>query len=429
LLKEERDSLRLEKKEIRDQHKKDVESLNHEREDFMNKMERERSEWFNRIQKEHSDFLLGIEMQKRELESSIDKRREEIESYLRDKEKAFELEKKSELQHIASLREKAEKELEQVTLEMKKLDAERMEINLDRERRDGEWAMLNKSIEELKGQTQKLEKQRQLLRGEREEIYVQIEQLKKLDNLKLALDDMEMEEMQLSNMESSRQKISTIRRLKQQTTVQDTDLASYGKVDAASNVGGLNSPTPKTSVASPPNSARFSWIKRCTELVFKNSPEKPSSRSEESGMSGHEDTSLTAGKLDSSNGYCGKKLKSVQIFDKSQPIRYAYGEPKVILEVPLKGDISKESCGVEYDIMEVANERLTFPISDLAPQAERKRRVDNSSLDNSVDSQHGKGQSNKRRRQEEIASAILPEDTVNDRYNSLLYCLLAYLLA
>ncbi|KAJ6418733.1 hypothetical protein OIU84_001998 [Salix udensis] len=371
----------------------------------MNKMEQERSEWFNRIQKEHSDFLLGIEMQKRELESSIDKRREEIESHLRDKEKAFELEKKSELQHIASLREKAEKELEQATLEMKKLEAERMEINLDRERRDGEWAMLNKSIEELKGQTQKLEKQRQLLHGEREEIYVQIEQLKKLDNLKLALDDMEVEEMQLSNMESSRQKISTIRRLKQQTTVQDTDLASYGKLDAASNVGGLNSPTSKTSVAPSPNPARFSWIKRCTELVFKNSPEKPLSNSQGSGMSGHEDTSLTAGKLDSSNGYCRKKLKSVQSFDKSQPIRYVYGEPKVILEVPPKGDISKEACHVEYDVMEAANERLTFPISELALQAEMKQVVDNSSLDDSVDSHNGKGQSNKRKRQE--------EDTIN----------------
>ncbi|KAJ6672778.1 PROTEIN CROWDED NUCLEI 4 [Salix viminalis] len=410
LLKEERDSLRLEKKEIRDQHKRDVESLNHEREDFMNKMEQERSEWFNRIQKEHSDFLLGIEMQKRELESSIDKRREEIESHLRDKEKAFELEKKSELQHIASLREKAEKELEQATLEMKKLEAERMEINLDRERRDGEWAMLNKSIEELKGQTQKLEKQRQLLHGEREEIYVQIEQLKKLDNLKLALDDMEVEEMQLSNMESSRQKISTIRRLKQQTTVQDTDLASYGKLDAASNVSGLNSPTSKTSVAPSPNSARFSWIKRCTELVFKNSPEKPLSNSQGSGMSGHEDTSLTAGKLDSSNGYCRKKLKSVQSFDKSQPIGYVYGEPKVILEVPPKGDISKEACHVEYDVMEAANERLTFPISELAPQAEMKQVVDNSSLDDSVDSHNGKGQSNKRKRQE--------EDTFNDSVTS-----------
>jgi hypothetical protein len=66
-----------------------------------------------------------MEMQKRELESSTEKRCEEIESYLRDKEKAFELEKKNQLHHIASLREKAEKELEQVALEMSKLDAQR----------------------------------------------------------------------------------------------------------------------------------------------------------------------------------------------------------------------------------------------------------------------------------------------------------------
>ncbi|CAK7324060.1 unnamed protein product [Dovyalis caffra] len=404
LLKDERDSLRLEKKSIQDQQKQDVESLNREREEFMNKMEHERSEWFNRIQKEHADFLLGIEMQKRELESSIEKRREEIESYLSDKEKAFELEKKTELQHIASLREKAEKELEQAALEMKKLDAERMEINVDRERRDGEWAMLNKSIEELRGQTQKLEKQRQLLHGEREEISVQIEQLKKLDDLKLALDDMELEEMQQSNMDSSRQKISAIRRLKQQDIGQDT----------ANILGGLNSPTLKTDVASTPNSARFSWIKRCTELIFKNSPERPLSKSEESGMSGHEYATLKTGKLDSSNGYCGQKHKSVEIFDKSQPIRYAYGEPKVILEVPPEGEITKEACGVEYDIAELANERITHPISDLALQAGRKRRVDNSSLDDSVDFQPGKSRSNKKRRQKEIASANLPEDTIND---------------
>ncbi|KAJ6868224.1 hypothetical protein NC651_033318 [Populus alba x Populus x berolinensis] len=136
-------------------------------------MEQERTKWFNKIQKEHAEFLLGIEMQKKELESSTEKSCEEIESYLRDKEKAFELEKKNKLHHIASLREKAEKELEQVALEMSKLDAQRMEINLDRERRDGEWEMLNKSIEELKGQTQKLEEQRQLFHRERQEISVQ----------------------------------------------------------------------------------------------------------------------------------------------------------------------------------------------------------------------------------------------------------------
>ncbi|KAJ6888410.1 hypothetical protein NC652_029466 [Populus alba x Populus x berolinensis] len=59
-------------------------------------------------------------------------------------------------------------------------------------------------------------------------------------------------------------------------------------------------------------------IKRCTELIFKNFPKNPLTKSEEFGMSGHEDTSLPAEKLDSSNGYRGQKLKfltRVEIFD------------------------------------------------------------------------------------------------------------------
>jgi hypothetical protein len=50
--------------------------------------------------------MLVIEMQNKELERNIDKRQEEIESYLRNEEKVFELEKRSELQHIASLKKK-----------------------------------------------------------------------------------------------------------------------------------------------------------------------------------------------------------------------------------------------------------------------------------------------------------------------------------
>jgi hypothetical protein len=65
-------------------------------------------------------------MHKKELESNIDKRHYEIESYLRNEEKVFELEKKSELQHIASLRKKkVEKKLEQVALDTKKLNDEK----------------------------------------------------------------------------------------------------------------------------------------------------------------------------------------------------------------------------------------------------------------------------------------------------------------
>jgi hypothetical protein len=48
-------------------------------------------------------------MHNKELESNIDKRHEEIESYLKNEKKVFELEKRRELQHIASLRRKKSK--------------------------------------------------------------------------------------------------------------------------------------------------------------------------------------------------------------------------------------------------------------------------------------------------------------------------------
>ena len=57
---------------------------------------------------------MGIKIKKKkkkELECNINSRREEIKkNYLKDKEKTFELEKRSELQHIASFRKKTEKE-------------------------------------------------------------------------------------------------------------------------------------------------------------------------------------------------------------------------------------------------------------------------------------------------------------------------------
>lgn len=68
------------------------------------------------VQNEQIDFLLGIKIKTRELNISFDKRYEEIENYLKDKETTFELDKRSELQHIAFLREKAGKKLEYVVL-------------------------------------------------------------------------------------------------------------------------------------------------------------------------------------------------------------------------------------------------------------------------------------------------------------------------
>ena len=237
----------------------------------MNKMAHEHAEWFGKMQQERADFLREIELQKQELNNLIEKRREEVESYLKEREKAFEEEKNTELQYINALKEKAAKELEQVSLEMKRLQTERAEINLDRERRNREWAELTKCIEELEVQRDKLRKQRELLHADRIEIYAQTEELKKLEDLKAVSDDNAITEMLKSDMESNQKKISARKNLKHQSLTHGGDRISNG----------FDTPLVQKSTVSPPSPVRFSWIKRCTELIFRNSPERPLERNED----------------------------------------------------------------------------------------------------------------------------------------------------
>ncbi|KAI9166268.1 hypothetical protein LWI28_029261 [Acer negundo] len=373
-LKDERDSLRKERDAMRNQHKQDVESLNCEREEFMDKMVHEHSEWFSKIQKERADFLLGIEMQKRELENCVEKRGEELQSSLSEREKTFEEEKKRELEHISSLKEKAEKEIEQVTLEMKRLDAERMEINLDRQRRDREWAELNNSIEELKVQRQKLEKQRELLHADREEIQAEIEQLKKLEDLKIAMDYMAVSKMQNSRLDYSQQKNSAKRYSKQQAIAPHINSDSPEKFGISDNGNGFSSPpVQKQDGISLSSSARFSWIKRCTDMIFKHSPETPLVNYQEKSLaSDHEDAGLTA------------------TSSKRQHMGHTFGEPKVILEVPSE---------IKYD----DTEQCMKSINEGGIQVGRKRRVDNHVSDDCVDPLEVQRQNNKKRRQQQDA--------------------------
>ncbi|XVF59202.1 hypothetical protein PTKIN_Ptkin07bG0256500 [Pterospermum kingtungense] len=392
-LKDERDSLRRERDLMRQQHNKDVELLNREREGFMKKVVVEHSDWFNKIQQERNDFLLGIETQKRELENCIQKRREELESSLKEREEAFEREKKIELQHINALKERGEKELEQATSEMKRLDAERIEIKLDRERRESEWAELNKSIQELKVQRLKLKQQRELLHADRKEIHAEIEELKKLGDLKAAVDNMTVAQMQHSIIERSWQKASERKNLKLQSVMQNASYDSGKNMVVADNGNGFNSPMSKPASASSPSSARFSWIKRCSELIFK--PDKAQMKPEERYLiSDHEDVCLTsAGKLVSSDGCDGQKYKKYG----RRPLAFD-GEPKVVVEVPPECEVVKGIHDLESGTAR-NDAKKSLLVTEQGIQAGRKRRVDNLRS-------HG----TKKRRQKIDASAVEEED-------------------
>lgn len=172
-------------------------------------------------------------------------------------------------------------ELEQVALEMKRLETERIDINSELEQRNREWAELNNCIEDLKVQSERLKKQRELLHADREEILSQIEDLKKLRDLKVASDSIVVAELQKSDSKPSQQKTSAKRILQQQTPIQKAE-DSHKETDITDVCSGLNSPSMgDMDGASMQNSAHYSWIKHCTELIFKRSPDKTPVKYEE----------------------------------------------------------------------------------------------------------------------------------------------------
>ncbi|XP_010248309.1 PREDICTED: protein CROWDED NUCLEI 4 [Nelumbo nucifera] len=430
-LKDERDSLKLEKDVLRDQLKHDAESLSHEREAFISKMEHEHSEWFSKIQQERADFMLDIEMQKKELDRCIDKRREEIESYLREKEEAFEQEKTKELQRISFLQEKIAKEMENVALEMKRLDAERIEINMDRDRRENEWAELRNSIEELQIQREKLKRQRELLRADREEIDAQIEHLKKLEDLKIVSENIVLSEMQ-GDLKPGRAKGAAKKLPNLEKALKDSNLDSHPYEGTAHDGLHLDSKQGPGG-ASPPSSTPFSWIKRCAELIFKHSPEKlikygerlefesanvnlseskdsQNSRKCESVLL--ENVGNTSGTFERQR--CNENDGAVKAFTETQPEKSVFEEPKIILEVPATENLEdRHSLDLEPEPKSDATEKSVYSSSEKGLLAGRKR-LKNTSNNNHADVQSEQSLSNKKKRQRKNVSETPKEGSVNN---------------
>ncbi|KAK9135258.1 hypothetical protein Syun_014588 [Stephania yunnanensis] len=273
-LKEERDSLRLEKEAFRHQFKQEVESLSQERGAFISKIQQEHSEWFNKIQQDRAILIQDMELQKRELEISIRKRQEEVDGHLREKEEAFEKEKLKEYRYIESLKEAIAREQENIVVERKKLDDEKLEISQERERWEEELVELKRFIEELQSHREKLKEQRELLHADRERIDIQIQQLNHLEDLKTASERLDLIETQEENVKSLKKKPPK-KIFKSCTVARDIEFNLHKSKEDSSDCLALRVRSKEAQESfSPPVSTPFSWIKRCTEMIFKLSPDK-----------------------------------------------------------------------------------------------------------------------------------------------------------
>ncbi|ONK74554.1 uncharacterized protein A4U43_C03F7600 [Asparagus officinalis] len=337
-LKNEHDSIKLEKDNLRNQFKMEAESLSREREEFMSRMEREHSDWVIKIQREREDFVKDINIQRKELENCIEKRREEVETYLREKEEAFEQERSKELQHISSQKEMIAKRLQHVASELKRLDNERMEIALDREQREREWSDIKTSVEVLNIQREKLQKQRELLHVDREEIYQKIQHLNKLEHL-----DIESENRALFDLHSQQQHLSKSRfPIKRCTSTSAGDLSidmeQEQKFSAHGGSGSKLLPDKSSDESSPRLLATMSMVKKYARAIFGRSPEKLVGANSERNVKGRASTKSgggSAGKENGSNLF--KKLSLERNVEIIPEIEHKSGADKVITQLKEDG--------------------------------------------------------------------------------------------
>ncbi|GKU94947.1 hypothetical protein SLEP1_g8368 [Rubroshorea leprosula] len=287
-----------------------------------------------------------------------------------------------------------------------------MAIKLDRDQRERDWADLNNSIQELDLQRQKLREQRELLHADRKRINAETEELRKLGDLKAALDDLIAAQVQHSTLQSSQKKISAQRNLTEPA-------GASPNFTVTDNGNGISSPMPQPGGSSPLSSARFSWIRRCSELIFKHSTEKNQIQHEERPWSSDvENAGLTmARKLDSSDGSVGNKYDG----NGRQTIS-SNGEPKVMEEMACEGEVVKGMQDLESEIKENYPKK-SYIVSEEGLQATRKRRADHLPYELVDPSLQDRLDTSKKRKQEKDSllnsSEVPSEKTDGDGFSDL----------
>lgn len=248
------DELRKEKLATQDYIQKSIEELRLQKESFEAIMEHERSVASEKARSEHEDMLHELQLRKRELEADMQNKREEMERHLRERERAFEEQRDSELNNIKYLREDAARKLEDLKLERLKIDKEKQKIVADKQHLEGQQLDMRKDIE-------KLDNLIKSLRHQRAQFKKFVEKYKSCKNCGEIISDFilsdlhsleEMEDFEaLSSPRRAEQYLDTIQGTNRLNT--DTSPLGTGSGNAASG-------------------KRMAWLRECASKIINLSP-------------------------------------------------------------------------------------------------------------------------------------------------------------
>ncbi|KAF9601499.1 hypothetical protein IFM89_020266 [Coptis chinensis] len=435
------DSLETKKKEVEEAQEK-LEATKHERNELL-VLEVKLNDEVDSIRAQKLDLIteaeeLKAEKSKFETEwELIDEKRDE----LRQEAERISEERKSVAKFLKEERArlKAEKDelQEQFKRDVGSLSSEREDFLSKMEQEHSEWfsrIQLEREnfVQDIELQKIELENCIRKRRDEieSEKINAQIQQLDQLESLKLASEDFVLSEIE-EDFKFTRQNRPAKRYQDFQAISKDDELKLLTSKDARSGWLGSSLISKKAQdSASPPSSTR-SWLKRCSDIIFKPSPEMSSvNDNERSAATEFGGAKLLEDMYSKQSKKVGlAQLKNVQDesdlvdqyiprserkdsgFQRMQPIKSVNEEPKVILEVPLADEIVKGASVMESEIETEVTEDALYP--DAGVLAGRKR-VNRSSSPDDFELPLKQGRNKKKRRQGGDSPVTPLEETTSD---------------
>ncbi|XP_050221041.1 nuclear matrix constituent protein 1 isoform X2 [Mercurialis annua] len=275
--------LRKEEHAVKEDRQRVLEKVKAEKESFEAIKKHEQLDISKNAKTEHDLMLQDLEVQKSTLEADLISRREELEKGLRERERAFQLQRERELKQTKNIKEAVQKDLEEVRSERLTLEKEKQEVAKNKEKLDEQRFGMEKDIHELVKLSNKLRVQREHDIRERNHFLAFVEKRKRCKNCEdvtgeFILSDLmplEMEEKDILLLQGPADKLRNVQYAPGVTDVN----RSPGEPDSNSQ-------------------GRMSWFQKCTSKIFSISPKK---------IEHVLDPTLTDGKTDGTGSLASKE--------------------------------------------------------------------------------------------------------------------------
>ncbi|KVH96317.1 hypothetical protein Ccrd_001598 [Cynara cardunculus var. scolymus] len=259
--KSEEERLEKDKLATKDYIKRELEVVKVEKETFAATVKQEQSLLTEKAENERRKLVHELELKQRALEVNLQNRRAEVEKQLQVREKAFEEERKKELNNISFLKEVIRKEMEEMEQEKRRIDKEKEEVSVTKKQLEGNRCEMHKDISELCLLSKKIKNQREELGKERNIFLALVDGLKNCGNCGELTRTYELSDLQMLEGRDDSPLSRTVDEIIEKS---ESFIAVSHETNELTSLGNIKSPN---------SGGLVSWFKKGV-MIFKSSPHR-----------------------------------------------------------------------------------------------------------------------------------------------------------